>query len=434
MLARRAFLGALLGAGAGLLPGVRMAVIGRNPAEVMSGGLGEGYQGRITDPNTGNDIFNPSLSATTVGVDADGNEYPVGTDMSFAQPIIRQIQTNVINGDFSGLPDGGVGSYINSDPSSDDFNELPGWIWTTTGATPNRAYVEASASAGSGYRLHIVPAGNDGGKGVLSQFVRLPTSQGQQYRILFSAFTDDTGTSNTPVVYWQFYKADAATAIGSEDSRQMENGAEETRIDLGLVPPTAAYVLVRIDFEGEDCNLYEVRCATLPAEASLGLASIVLDAGPITTTEYLVAYHLITPGSFTVGSTYRVTAYGVASNSSGSDRALTLRCRIGTTATGGAEVAVRAPNINDGASGQGFKVEFLITIRATGASGTAMGNGETIGGPSNPLNTNAFVSNATSPATIDTTVLNFLAFTAQTAHADASVTFTQALIECVMAA
>lgn len=133
--------------------------------------------------------------------------------------------------------------------------------------------------------------------------------------------------------------------------------------------------------------------------------------------------------SLIAGSTYRLTGYGVASNSAGSDQSLTLRVRIGPTTLTGNIACSRAPNIVNGAAGEGFGCEFIFTVRTAGASGTCIANGWSMSGPSNPLNTNAYVTQGTSTVAVDTTVANVLELTAVTGHASATANFTVATIE-----
>ena len=157
--------------------------------------------------------------------------------------------------------------------------------------------------------------------------------------------------------------------------------------------------------------------------------TITAATGNITTSQTQVVGVTIPADSLIAGTTYRLTAFGVASNSSGADRALTLRVRIGTTTLTGNIAGSRAPNIKDTAAGEGFTVQFLFTVRAAGASGTCIALGYTMGGGTMPLNTNAFVSNDTSTVAVDTTVANVLELTAVTANASASANFTVASIE-----
>lgn len=152
--------------------------------------------------------------------------------------------------------------------------------------------------------------------------------------------------------------------------------------------------------------------------------------GNITTSETQVIGATIPADSLIAGTTYRLTAYGVAgNNTSGGARSLTLAVRIGTTTLTGNIAGSRAPNLNSTANGEGFGCEFLFTVRTAGASGTCIANGWTMSGPSEPLNTNAFVSNKTSTVAVDTTVANVLELTAVTGHANAPVTFHNAVIE-----
>lgn len=158
-------------------------------------------------------------------------------------------------------------------------------------------------------------------------------------------------------------------------------------------------------------------------------AALAAATGNITTTQTQVIGLTIPADSLEVGTTYRLWAAGVATNTSGADRALTLRCRIGTTTLTGNIAGSRAPNIKDGAAGEGFEVEFKFTVRAIGASGTCLAASKTAGQSSNPLNTPVWVNVETSTVAVDTTVANVLEITAVTAHANASVNFHQATIE-----
>lgn len=435
MLTRRTFMGSLVGAVAVSLLGGTAKVVGWNPADQDGIGVGDGLTGRIVDPTTGAGVFNPNLNPAVVGVDPQtGALAPEGTDMSFAAPIRRQIQTNVINGDFSVLPPLGADTPIVSDPSSGAYNPLPGWTWEPDASGLQSATVTADSSFASGYKL-VVTGTNASDPGVLSQLIAVPMSQGQQYRVPVSLYTVSTGGGGGFSLVTQFYRADATTAIGSPVTTSVPaGGSTETKYDAGLVPPTAAYLRIAVTFDmaaNTGTAIGEVRAALLPAEASVGLSSRTSATSAITTTETRVVAATIPANTFVVGSVYRVTAYGVASNASGANRALTLRIRIGPTTLTGTVIATRAPNILNGAAGEGFKAEFLVTVRSTGASGAIVGRGETLSG-ANPLNLAAQVSNDAA-TTINTTVANLIELTAQTGNAGASATFDMAVIECIMA-
>jgi hypothetical protein len=161
-------------------------------------------------------------------------------------------------------------------------------------------------------------------------------------------------------------------------------------------------------------------------------SAIVAATGNIANSETQVVGLTVPASGFVAGSTYRLTCYGTATNSSGADRALTLRVRVGPTTLTGEIAGSRAPSIKDTAAAEGWKAEFLFTIRTVGASGTCIANGETVSGPTMPLNTNAFVSNETATVAVDSTVSNVLELTAVTAHASATVNVRQATIERVV--
>lgn len=159
------------------------------------------------------------------------------------------------------------------------------------------------------------------------------------------------------------------------------------------------------------------------------VTTLVAATGNIGTSETQVIGATIPADSLIAGTTYRVIAYGTAANSSGADRALTLRVRIGDTTLTGNIAGTRAPNIKDGAAGEGFRVEALFTVRTDGATGTCIASMDHASGPSQPLNTNAFVSNDTSTVVVNTTQENVLELTAVTANAGATVNFRTAIIK-----
>ena len=160
-----------------------------------------------------------------------------------------------------------------------------------------------------------------------------------------------------------------------------------------------------------------------------GRTALAAATGNIANTQTQVVGLTIDADSLIAGSTYRLTGYGVASNSAGSNQSLTLRVRIGPTTLTGNIACSRAPNILNGAAGEGFGCEFIFTVRTAGASGTCIANGWSMSGPANPLNTNAYVTQGTSTVAVDTTVANILELTAVTGHASATANFTVATIE-----
>lgn len=384
---------------------------------------------RLVDTVVGAGLFTTNSDPSVVGVDPlTGEDAPAGTDVGFGAAVRRYIQTGVLNGDFALPP---------PDPSQpiSDTNPLPYWTWTPPADGLTSAFLANDSTYASGHKLAVTYDTGAVGVGTLDQIVPLPMSQGQQYRVLLSVFP---GTSNLIKLRYQYLALDATTTVGSEVEGTTTSG-NELKLDAGLVPTTAAFIRVRIYV---DTSLYikpggsiigEVRAAFLPAEATVGLASRTSNTGAITTTETQVVGITVPAGTFTVGSTYRIKAHAVASNSSGSNRSLTLRLRIGTASLSGTALLSPAPNIINGAGGEGFSLEYVVTIRSTGASGTAIANGTIWSADANPLVNTTYTTSATSTSTVDTTVANYLELTAQTGNAGASVTFIIATIECVMA-
>lgn len=414
----------------------RSWVVGTNATEPIGSGVTDGMVGRVTDPLTGAGVFNANLNPATVGIDSPtGADAPAGTDMSFGSAIRRQMHTNVINGDFSALPPGGAGSVIVSDPSSADYNPLPGWVWTpdTTGVLTGA--VTADTAYGSGNKLTFTASGAGAATGYLSQLVPVPTSQGQQYRVLPSTFCTVSAFVAQALLY-QFLKVDL-TAIGSELTTLGITG--ETKVDAGLVPTNAAFIKLRIKAQAAGAAgtgvIGEVRCAFLPAEATVGLAALSANAGAITSTQTVVKALTIPAGTFTVGSTYRVRAFGIITSSAAN--VCTFRVRVGPTTLTGTIPASAAPTATTTAAANPFSLEALVTIQTVGAGGTAQGGmnvwGTDAAGALQPFAEGSKTGAQAATVAVDTTVANLLELTAVAAAGTTSVTFTVCTIECILA-
>lgn len=416
---------------------MRPWIVGDSSIVNVGESIGDGIESRITDSATGAGLFNPNTDPAVVGVDPlTGSLAASGTDMSFGAAIRRQMQTNVINGDFAVLPPSGVDSVVISDPADADYNPLPGWYWTPDPSGIVSLSMAADAGAASGYKatftftasLASTSAGQE-----LYQFIAVPMSQGQQYRALLSAYVS-TSASAAIQMYYQFYEADGVSAIGSEVAIGGGVGGQEQKGDAGLVPTTAAYLrlkIVPVTSAASTVSLFEVRCAFLPAEATVGLATRTSATGAITSTETQVLGITIPAGSFTVGSTYRFTAHALLTSSAANS--VTFRMRVGPTTLTGSAAMARALTATTTASSDGFTVSGLFTVRTVGASGTCIGNVSIVGSGAQPFSTNAASSASNAAVSVDTTVANILEFTIQTGAGTTSVTVTQALWECVMA-
>ena len=406
-------------------------VVGWNPAESDGLGVGDGLTGRIVDPTTGAGVFTPNLNPAVVGIDpVTGVLAPTGTDMSFGSGVRRQMQTNVINGDFSVLPPGGAGSVIVSDPADANYNPLPGWTCTANDSVMSLSVVADSAFA-SGYKLRSSNSGTLSGSlyNQIEQLVAVPRSQGQQYRALLSTF-QASGISVR--VLYQYLKADLTT-IGSEVDTLI-TGTSEGKIDAGLVPPTATYLRYRVKLTGNvaTVDVGEVRCAFTPAELPVTLATMATSTGTITTTETQVIGCTIPANTFVVGATYTVKAWFTMTSTVAN--AATFRLRCGSTTLTGTVLTSMNPTATATATNEGYYIEATLTIRSVGAGGTAWAAIEMVAKTTQPFAVGHRVEVGSATVAVNTTQANILELTAQTAAGTTSTTGRMGLIRCEYAA
>lgn len=414
---------------------MRPWVLGDNLVETAGSDVTDGYSGRITDPITGAGMLNPNTDPAVTDIDSlTGTLALAGTDMSLGAMLRRQVHTNVINGDMAVGPPGGLDSLIVSDPKDAGYNPLPGFYLVPADDGSLTASVVAKTAAASGQVLQMV-TGNTSVKGNLNQFVPIPRSQGQQYRAFPSAYiVHVSGPYGTFQFEYQYYDDDL-NAIGSLVSTNVSAAAAEWKWDAGLVPTNATYIRLIIrggNSAGAVIEVYEVRCAFLPAEAEVGLESIAANSVLIDNNEDNIVYAIIPANTMVVGSTYRIRAFGqVVSNSAA--HTVTIRVRFGPSSPSGAIIASRAPTTTGSASSDPFSVEALVTCRSVGATGSLVGGIVIQGNATQPFNAAQFIGNSGSPVTVDTTVQNLLELTAVTSNAGTTVRFHVATIECIMA-
>lgn len=371
----------------------------------------------LSDANLPLRLLDPDTGALVLSTATDGDE------VGFGSGLQRGIQTNVLNGDFS-LPPPDITQPIS------DSNPLPYWTWDADGGV-QEIHVVADPAYASGYRVEPVSVVTGTG-GNIYQFVDIPRSQGQQYRVLLSVYGANGGVTAN-YLRTQFYAADKTTTIGSEVGTAFPLTSSELKVDAGLVPPTAAYIRVEVQFDNLAIRpIGEVRAAFLPAEATVGLSSRYTTTGAISTTETQVVGATIPANSLVAGSQYVLKAFGTLSVSGGVARTATFRLRVGPTTLTGAIIESMNPTTTTTASGDGYMIEATLTIASTGATGGTYGTIEMNGG-SQPFAVGTRVDVAGSAVTIDTTVANIIELTAETSNAAATTTFRQAYIQCVMA-
>ena len=157
-----------------------------------------------------------------------------------------------------------------------------------------------------------------------------------------------------------------------------------------------------------------------PAGSTITRASITADVATSSTTETNIVSYTIPANSLTAGVVYRVVGFGVRTGTNNSGA--TARLRIGTTSLSGAIIAA-ATHANSSTAAT-FRTEFMVTIKTTGASGTARGSGQF-------AYLTAFAMDTQAAQTVNTTVNNIIQLTCQAANSNNTYTFTSAIIEQV---
>ena len=167
-------------------------------------------------------------------------------------------------------------------------------------------------------------------------------------------------------------------------------------------------------------------------ESPGGIASLTATTSAIANTETNVLSVSIAANTMNVGTTYRITCAGQSAQTSAA--AGSFRIRIGTANTSAdAQVAINQPTSGTSGTTAPFYCEFLVTIFATGSSGTALGcswlavNSAT----ATISNTLYNVTQATSTITVNTTVANYLHLSFQSGASANTATFYIALVEVV---
>ena len=164
-----------------------------------------------------------------------------------------------------------------------------------------------------------------------------------------------------------------------------------------------------------------------------GLASLITPVVIATSSAEVLLLGYSMPANFMVpGTSFRVTAHGIASTSTTAPT-MTWRVRIGTTTLLGNIAALIAPTPAISQTGKPWSVDFLITVRSATVSGTVIGNGICM----NELSTTApnFLkgSGIANAVAVDTTAVKLIELTFQYGIANASNTLTchNAVIELV---
>lgn len=154
---------------------------------------------------------------------------------------------------------------------------------------------------------------------------------------------------------------------------------------------------------------------------------ITAATGSISTSQTQVVGITIPANTLAAGNSYRIFAAGVCTSSA--SNAVTFRIRCGSTTLTGSIITTINPSATTTASGDGFQLHGLVTFRAIGASGTAIGSLAMLGGATQPFAVATRCDTATATTTVDTTASRILELTAVTAAGTTTVNFHVAWIE-----
>jgi hypothetical protein len=169
-------------------------------------------------------------------------------------------------------------------------------------------------------------------------------------------------------------------------------------------------------------NMYQV--AGIPP-----LASIVADVGPVTTVEtYLTSGLAIPAAALKVGNAFKITILGNATSSAANT--VTFNARLGAAGTV-ADAAIHSFPLLAATSGtgNGFKIEFYITVRAVGAGGSLVSMATLLNGQlAGIANINSIVG-FSGVVAVNTTGALILGCSGVTTAGTTSFTIREALVE-----
>jgi hypothetical protein len=173
---------------------------------------------------------------------------------------------------------------------------------------------------------------------------------------------------------------------------------------------------------------------TSGAQRNIGQDALSARASAITiaNTETVVTSASLPANLMQAGTTFRVRATGVATASTATAGS-TFRVRIGSTTLTG-NIAASLAGTSAIGTNIPFSIEALVTVRTTGASGTALGSiAYNANAATGALNATVAVGHVTTAVTVDTTATKLIELTYISGVATTSVTFHVAVIELVKA-
>jgi len=242
---------------------------------------------------------------------------------------------------------------------------------------------------------------------------QLGTSAGTLYTVAASttAFIKQitlVNTSGATVTGIILYNGGTAAANQITGSLSLASGGSITINDLGLQTT---------DSLGNDL------VTNSNVTDNSGLSAITATSAAINTTETIVTSATLAANSLKVGTTFRVYASGTCTSSAAN--ASNFRIRIGTAGTSAdAVAAVITPTAATSGTNVPFYLEFTVTIRSIGSSGTVLGVGNLQNnGTTGVTAASQVVAQTTATVTVNTTVQNIIQLSYVSAATTTTSTF-----------
>lgn len=193
------------------------------------------------------------------------------------------------------------------------------------------------------------------------------------------------------------------------------------------IPANGKITLNRSGMQTTD-SLGNILTNSSNASDTTGLSAAVANSTAINTTETAITSAVLAANSLKAGTTFRCYASGTCTSSVAN--ASNFRVRIGTAGTSAdAIAAVVTPTAAASGTSVPFYVEFLVTIRTAGSSGTALGSACLANNGTTGISAAAQVVNqVTATVTVNTTVQNIIQISYVSAATTTTSTFYNAAI------
>lgn len=371
---------------------------------------------------------NNSIQEVTTTSSGTGVKLPTASNTSSVVVVNRGANTlivypatsGIINGQTANLgyllPSGAVATFFGKDATS----------WYTENAFTGGDAVTTDASG-------VITVGGIKGASVPTLTNGLLRNTGGAWSFDASTYLTTAVTSITPG--WGLTPQTAITSTGAPlvDSFSVAARARvQKAIDsLNAVLPNSTNALniagVNFSIGGPGVQRSWSIGVSLPGQ----VARMTAASSAINTTETaILSSPTIAANQLTAGSSYRVTFHGTCTSTGAN--ASNFRVRIGNTG-GNTDAVVGLITPTAAASGTTipFAVEFTLTVRTNGSSGTMEGSGQLLNNGVTGVSAATPVVGATQSITVNTTVTNIISVWYVSGATTTTSTFQDCWIECV---